>query len=105
MPPFFIPAAEGQEQTEQVYAAVVAFNHLVDPQRYYSISYTHNGRREVATVGEPHVINGEPVLLILKERRNGAPFLICTENRGVVRGGPILASGDWQTNAIDFTRD
>ncbi|RWI54761.1 MAG: hypothetical protein EOR16_23550 [Mesorhizobium sp.] len=73
MPPFFIPAAEGQEQTDQVYAAVVAFNALVDPSRFYSISYSHNGKREVATVGEPHAINGETVLLILKERRDGAP--------------------------------
>ena len=102
MPPFFIPAAHGPEETERVYSAVAEFHELAKPYRFYSIRYSHNGRAEVATVGQPHVVNGEVVLLILKDRRDGAPYLICTENRGVARGGPILAGGDWQTVATGF---
>lgn len=103
MPAFFIPAAANQEQAKAVLEAVAKFNQIKNPNCFYSISYTHNSKREVATVGEPHVINGEVVILILKAADDSGPYLICTENRGVARGGPILADGTWRTTATPFT--
>ena len=105
VPPFFIPHANGVEQTDQVYNGIVAFHQLQNPARYYSLSYRHNGLAEVARVGEPHRINGEVVVAILRNQDDASPYLICTANRGVLRGEPILAGGGWQTIATPFTAD
>ncbi|TIO52980.1 MAG: hypothetical protein E5X80_04980 [Mesorhizobium sp.] len=105
MPAFFVPAASDLKQAKQVLEAVAKFNHLKDPDCFYSINYTHNSKRERATVGEHHVVNGEVVIFILKAADGGGPYLICTENRGVARGGPILADGTWHTTAVPFTNE
>ncbi|TGS95267.1 hypothetical protein EN814_16320 [Mesorhizobium sp. M2D.F.Ca.ET.171.01.1.1] len=103
MPAFFVPAATSDQQAKAVLEAVAKFNHLENPNCFYSISYTQNSKREVAVVGEHHVVNGEVVIFILKAADGSGPYLICTENRGVARGGPILADGSWRTNATPFT--
>lgn len=103
MPPFFIPAAEGAAETDQVYDAIVKFNQLTDPERFYSLNYRHEGSPRVATVGTRHYLCGEVVLAILKEKQEGAQFLICTANRGVVRGVGIMIRADSALTATRFT--
>lgn len=102
-PGFFIPFAETPEMGEDVYASVRAFMAKVafrpTDRRIYRVAYRHNGRDHVATVGERD-IDGETVIAILEAYNPGPLYMICTPNRGVVRGDLILA-GDVQV-VVDF---
>lgn len=103
---FFLPAATDDDQAETAYEAirkfVVSQAGPVREQRYFAIYYTHNGRDLVAKVGEPEPLTGEMVIAIFRTERESGPFLICTPNRGVIRGEPILADGSHSTRAIHF---
>lgn len=105
-PGFFVPFAENPEQAEEVYASVKAFMLKVafkpSERRVYSVAYRHNGRDYVSTVGvrEPE---GETVIAILEAFNPTPLYMICTPNRGVVTGDPILA-GD-VSRVIDFAAD
>lgn len=105
-PSFFIPFADTAETADSVYASVKAFMVKVafrpTERRIYSVHYRHNGRRYVSTVGEREP-EGEPVIAILEAYNPTPLYMICTPNRGVVRGDPILA-GDVQS-VIDFSNN
>ena len=60
----------------------------VRDQRCYAIYYRHNGKELKAVVGEPDPLEGEIVVAIFRTVRDSGPFLVCTPNRGVVRGHP-----------------
>jgi hypothetical protein len=88
---FFIPAAKNEEQTENVYAAIKEFakenlKWNIQNDRIYSLQYRHNGREYIATVGDTETFTHDTVLAILKSNT----YLICTVNRGGLRGEPIL---------------
>ena len=111
-PAFFVPHASDAAQAERVYESIRAFNLLQAPQwtvtdrRIYQLDYTHNGRDYMSRVGTIETGMSEPVLAIL-EATHGAErlFYVCTPNRGVVRGGPILV-GDAELGAVtDFAKD
>lgn len=101
---FFLPAPEDTDMAESTYASIRQF--MVDQvgplsdTRYFAIYYRHNGKDMVAKVGEPAPLTGELVCAIFRTAHQGGPFLVCTPNRGVIRGGPILASHD--ARAIEF---
>jgi hypothetical protein len=107
LPAFFVPAARDQAEADQVYAAVRQFTvrqmGAVSDARVFSINYNHNGRQLRAEVGRPDPLSGEVVVAILRASHESGPFYICTANRGVVRGEPILAAGTWQTTVDYFT--
>lgn len=85
---FYIPDIE---EPEGLYLGVKKFMESqgfnVGAEKYRSISYTHNGKNCKDIVGSNNNSVNEKVLLILKST---ALFLVCTINRGVLRGGPIL---------------
>jgi hypothetical protein len=108
VPEFFVPRASGDErQAEEVWQAVFRFQQdqtgwLIEPRRIFRIDYTHDGQQMNAQVGERHPYGWAPdwdrpqgddelerVEVILEASDNG-PYLVCTENRGVARGEPIL---------------
>jgi hypothetical protein len=103
---FFLPGANNAEAAEKNYQLIV--RHLtksmgpVREQRYYAIYYKHNGKEQIATVGEPEPLTKEMVIAILRTERDNGPFLICTPNRGVARGHPVFADGGPDTRAIHF---
>jgi hypothetical protein len=101
---FFVPFAKDPREADATYKSIVAFNTAqmgpLRNQRYYAIFYKHDGNELRARVGDPHPLTGEPVIAILRTERQNGPFLICTENRGVVRGEPILGAGN--ARAIHF---
>ena len=103
---FFMPAAKNAAQGEDAYQAVARFMREnmgeLSAQRYYSIYYSHNGKSMKAVVGEPDPLTGELVCAIFRTARANGPFLICTPNRGIVRGDPILADGGPNTRAVHF---
>jgi hypothetical protein len=92
---FFIPGADSPEQEQRVYDSIKA--HLgkelgatFSDQRIYSLRWKNDGRDYLAEVGKPTDFNGELVIAILLEQQRKM-FHVCTPNRGVVRGMPILA--------------
>jgi len=101
---FFLPAADDEKQAEQNYEFIRKFVSeqmgLLRSKRYYAIYYKHNGKEMRARVGEAPPLTGELVIAIFRTERESGPFLICTPNRGVLRGEPILANGN--ARAIEF---
>ena len=114
MPKFFLPYIEDAEKAEEFWQAIKAFAiqqgwSTVTDRRIFHLDYTHNGSDWTATVGEPHPYGhpytweyvpdysdpkaGQWVVAILE--CDPGPFLVCTHDRGVARGEPILvgASG------------
>jgi hypothetical protein len=71
-------------------------------RRIYSLSYHHEGNFYHAVVGEPHSLNGEPVIAILYEPVRTL-YQVCTPNRGVARGISILVGADSVESCVDFT--
>ncbi len=101
---FFIPAADGPEQTRRVYAAIKTFlgeqlGATFSPRRIQGFSYVHNTQRYNAQVGKVHTGNGELVVAILHEPQRRL-FHVCTENRGVARGMSILVGEDEVGNNV-----
>lgn len=100
---FFVPQSEGLKMTpEEIFKIIVKFAEQtmgwkVSDKRIYSISYNHKGRNYIATVGEKEVREGEPVIAILESNT----YLICTPNRGVLRGMPIMV-GKEELLKIDY---
>jgi hypothetical protein len=45
---------------------------------------------------------GEEVLVILDA---GNLFLVCTSNRGVLRGNPVMVGKHWDTQETEFASD
>ena len=68
----------------------------VSDRRIYSIKYRHEGKLYYAEVGLPDPRVEEKVLVILQSNT----FLVCTYNRGVIRGGPVLVG---KNEAIEVT--
>ena len=95
-------AATDATQAEEVYEAIKKFvaDGRTTSARYYSIHYRHIGEEVTARVGEPDPLTGETVIAILRSDIVSGPFYVCTPNRGVSRGDPILASSD--ARAVEF---
>jgi hypothetical protein len=89
---FFIPFANTDELQKHTYEAIKKWNaeqlgfSVVD-RKILSISYLANSEKYTSTVGEPEARSGEIVIAILE---TSGPHLICTENRGVIRGEGIM---------------
>jgi hypothetical protein len=101
---FFIPHADDKEQEERVYDSIRKWavettgNRVLD-RRIYSISWRHEGRRYESSVGKPDGRLGEEVIAILEGE---ATYLVCTTNRGVARGMPMLVGKDEAFVVVDF---
>lgn len=94
MADFFIPLAKDKEQEKRVLKSIIEFNKEqlgadIDSQRIQKLDYTHDGKNYIAEVGKPHVYNKEPVIAILHDKLRDL-YLVCTTNRGVVGGIPIM---------------
>src|SRR5688572_10267272 len=87
---FFIPYSKDRKQAEDVWNSCRIWTNrncgAVQLDRIFSIEYVHEGKRWFAEVGQPEPRTGELVIAIL----NGITYLVCTPNRGVIRGTPIL---------------
>ena len=105
MPKFFLPAADDEQAAEQNYAVIRQFVveqlGALDDRRVFRLDYVHDGQDRFAQVGEPWNGNGELVIAIFK-RLNYGLYLVCTPNRGVVRGGPILVGEHDVNSSRDF---
>jgi hypothetical protein len=104
MPKFFIPMAETSEQAERVYEATR--RHISAPAQHskiYALSWQHNGQAMTCRVGEPlpsYYRTGDDVVVAIFDAGN--LYMICTAERGVLRGSPVLAGKDIQSHATYF---
>jgi hypothetical protein len=102
---FFVPARD-RDYAERIWQATKTFAEEehgwkgVTDHRIFRLDYMHDGKHMEAEIGivhpyggpvswdEPAGPSGETVLVILEN--DGGSFLVCTENRGVLRGEPII---------------
>ena len=100
---FFVPVTKDETEAEAVWEAIKKFaeDNLgweISERRIFSIAYHKHGQDYYVEVGEPDPRVKEPVLAILESNT----YLVCTPNRGVVRGIPILVGQDKVENIADF---
>jgi hypothetical protein len=103
---FFIPATEEPAKAEEVYEAIRTFSikqmgATLSPRRIYSVSGKHGGKAFTATVGKKFESLGEQVIAILLDTSRSC-YLICTPNRGALRGTPYLAGSNEINHSEDF---
>lgn len=99
---FFVPTAKDNQQSEELYLAIVKFNSTIRPisnRRIYSIEYSHNGKSCVSEVGKHHPLNGEMIFSILESQD---VYFICTLTRGFQKGDPILVGVNDLARIVDF---
>ena len=100
---FFIPAAEDATQAEEVYQSIRRFvseqvGRLTN-KRIFLIQFSHGGKQYNLAVGDRFEdLRGERVIAILE----GRIYYVCTPNRGVVRGGPMLVDRAFVTHIEEF---
>jgi hypothetical protein len=93
VPSFFLPPVEDDpELAESTYAAIKKFAEeqtgwRVTDRRIFRVEYTHDSQEHVAEVGSADNRIGEVCVAILETPEC---FLVCTRNRGVERGEPML---------------
>jgi len=89
---FFIPHAATRDQGEIVYQSIKKFASQqmaweISDRRIMFMKYSHDSKEYTVEVGEKEKRTGEEVIAILESTGS---YLVCTENRGVVRGEPIM---------------
>ena len=100
---FFVPGASNEMEAERIWNATVAFaKHtsgwdIVD-RKIFQISYVHEGKSYLDEVGKPNQRNKEVVCAILESNA----YLVCTGNRGVLSGEPILVGKSPMVSVKDF---
>jgi hypothetical protein len=100
---FTVPAASSLDQALDVFNNTKRF---MNDKGFYPVNkavqhieYTHDNKREVAEVNEFATITKERVIIIFECKNL---FLICTRDRGVLRGDPILVGRDEIDKVIYF---
>ena len=99
---FFVPSAENENEAEDTYQATRKFAvencWPVTDRRIQAIGFRDKGRSVTAEVGKIEPITGETVVAIFESRA----YLVCTPNRGVLRGMPILVGRHEISSVTDF---
>jgi hypothetical protein len=103
---FFIPSAKDSAQVNEVYEGTRKFvgqqmAATLSPRKIYRLEFVHEGKACTATVGETFERLHEPVIAILFDASRNL-YLICTPNRGVLRGEPYLAGSSEIRSVEDF---
>lgn len=100
---FFIPHAETEAEAEEEYQAIRKFAkettgwEIID-RRIESLEFSTEYRyTTIAKVGKMLDTNHEEVIVILES----TTYLVCTHNRGALRGMPILVG----KNEVLWVRD
>jgi len=101
---FFVPCTNNETEAEVVYSAFAEFNKApILERRIWKLQWIHNKIINNAEIGKSIIgdkrFGGEPVLAILELP---TLYMICTPNRGGVRGDPILAGKNIDSIATFF---
>lgn len=104
---FFIPpytSDDKPELSEEVYVSIRKFAEEnlkwnITERRIFSVTYRHEGKEYYAEVGKIEQRTGELICAILES----ITYLVCTPNRGVLRGEPVLVGKEEIRSIVDFT--
>ena len=99
---FFVPGTKDDEHAERFYETIKKSNSgnvIIFPRRIFAIDYFHNDKAFHNEVGKPDPVTDDMVLAILE---SDSVYYVCTINRGVVRGEPIMVSPDEISSVTDF---
>ena len=99
---FFIPGTKDNQKAQEVFEGIKKFAQettgwQITNRKIFKIQYYHNNREYIVEVGKLDKITKEIVMVILESNA----FLLCTPNRGVLRGSPIYIG----TNEVDSIED
>ena len=106
---FFIPHAKDKKQAEKVLQGIIKFAKEnfkgsawrdITNRRIFSLSYTHEGKKYHSEVGKLDDRVNEEVIAILESYT----YFVCTPNRGVIRGTPVLVGKEEAKEIIDFEK-
>jgi hypothetical protein len=100
---FFLPKAKNAREAEQLYEASRKFCEQqtgckIRDRRVYSLRYRHNGQEYFAQVGSLDYTEG----LVLCIFESEVTYFVCTPNRGVLRGPPVLVGREEVSDVEDF---
>jgi hypothetical protein len=103
MATFFVPHAKDDEEAARVYAAIKEFaaettGWAIGDRRIFRIEYVHEGGRYVAEVGREEDRGHETCFAIL----DSTTYLVCTLNRGLLRGAPLRVGKNEVLRLHDF---
>ncbi len=99
---FFIPGTKDDDHAERLYANIKKHNSdnvEITSRRIFAIDYIHNDSTFHNEVGKPDPIIDDIVLAILETE---SVYFVCTINRGVVRGEPIIVDSENILCITDF---
>lgn len=101
---FFLPPQKDEKLENEAYDAIKKFAKEITgwditDRKIYHIKYRHEGKDYEAKIGERETHQGEIVIAILEST---VTFLVCTPNRGVIRGMPILVGREEIISITDF---
>jgi len=106
---FFIPEIDDSQDAEKLYEATRRFaerqtSFRATPRRIFSLSYHHEGKDYYSEVGKIHARIGEAVLVILETKTlaDQIVYLVCSANRSVLRGEPMLVGEGEVYQVADF---
>lgn len=104
---FFVPAASSAEEALKVYEATRQFSEeqlgrKTKPKRIERICFDHDGHTWEAVVGEQFTEINELVIAIFEMDQL---FIVCTPNRGVLRGEPYLVGKNSTRHYAEFLKD
>ena len=101
---FFIPHAKDKKQAGKVFQDIKKFLKKsgwdVTDRRIFSLTYLHGRKKYHSEVGKPDDRVNEEVIAILES----FIYLVCTHNRGVIRGEPVLVGKEEVKKIIDFEK-
>lgn len=98
---FFIPTIDSEKAEDFLENTIIRFiesqgYNVLREKKIYSIIFQHKGETLVDMVGQISKSNNEPVFAILETKEF---YLVCTTNRGVLRGEPMLTGKNDSTVA------
>lgn len=70
-------------------------------RRIFALDWMHDGMRHYAEVGRPTDVSGETVIAILYDTQADL-YHVCTPERGVLSGMPIVAQASSVMGSRDF---
>jgi hypothetical protein len=99
---FFVPGTKDDAHGERLYESIRQYNARIEgmnSRRIFAIDYLHNGTSFHNEVGRPDPKIDDVVLAILE---TDCYYCVCTINRGVVRGEPILVDPNEVVSITEF---
>jgi len=102
---FFLPPSNDPEQAERAYDGIRRFAQEnmgweVLDRRIYELTFRDRSGVLTARVGEVFDLRGERGLVVAILESN--TYLICTPERGVIRGIPIMVGANEVESVTDF---